>query len=62
MKKTLFNGIKYPVGKLFENIATTYKFFIKSNEIAFSHLAKYNYNAKENSMLQRYHIELYGKS
>lgn len=50
-EKSLFNDIRYPVGKLFEDIATTYKFFIKSKEIACGHLAKYNYNVRDNSIV-----------
>ncbi len=51
--KSLFDNIRYPVGKLFEDIATTYKFFIKSKEIACGHLAKYNYNVRENSIVTK---------
>lgn len=49
--KTLFDNIRYPVGKLFEDIAITYKLFIKSGEIACGHLAKYNYKVRENSIV-----------
>ena len=51
--KSLFDNIRYPVGKLFEDIATTYKLFIKSKEIACGHLAKYNYNVRENSIVTK---------
>ena len=30
-KLKLFNGVRYPVGKLYEDIATTYKIFLKAN-------------------------------
>ncbi|WP_372519738.1 glycosyltransferase family 2 protein [Candidatus Ruminimicrobiellum ovillum] len=51
--KTLFDNIKYPEGKLFEDIAITYKLFIKSKEIACGHLAKYNYVIRENSIVTK---------
>ena len=51
--KSLFDNIRYPVGKLFEDIATTYKFFIKAKEIACGHLAKYNYRLRENSIVTK---------
>lgn len=52
-KKDLFENIMYPKGKLFEDIATTYKLFIKSDEIASGHLAKYNYKIRSNSIVRK---------
>ena len=52
-KRDLFTGIEYPKGKLFEDIATTYKLFIKSGEIAFGHLAKYNYKIRNTSIVRK---------
>lgn len=51
--KTLFDNIKYPEGKLFEDIAITYKLFIKSKEVACGHLAKYNYVVRDNSIVTK---------
>ncbi len=51
--KTLFDNIVYPEGKLFEDIAITYKLFIKAKEIACGHLAKYDYIVRENSIVTR---------
>ena len=49
----MFNNIKYPEGKLFEDIAITYKLFIKSKEVACGHLAKYNYVVRDNSIVTK---------
>ena len=49
----LFKNIRYPKGKLFEDIGTTYKFFIMSNFIACGYKDKYNYYVRENSIVTR---------
>lgn len=48
---SLFNDIKYPKGKLFEDIGTTYKFFLKSKFIACGYKSKYNYYVRSNSIV-----------
>lgn len=50
-KAELFRDIKYPYGKLFEDIATTYKLMIKSSEIAVGYESKYNYIFHTNSIV-----------
>ena len=52
-KRNLFNDIKFPVGKKFEDIATTYRFFEKANLIIFKDVAKYYYIRRENSITKR---------
>lgn len=42
-KKECFSEVRYPYGKLYEDIPTTYKTFLKSNCIVFGALAKYYY-------------------
>lgn len=42
-KKECFSEVRYPYGKLYEDIPTTYKTFLKSNRIVFGALAKYYY-------------------
>lgn len=49
--RNLFNDIRYPKGMLFEDIGTTYKFFLKSRFIACGYLAKYNYYVRKNSIV-----------
>lgn len=49
--KRLFDGIHYPVGRYYEDIATTYKLFSRANSI--SHISKpdYHYIIRCNSIL-----------
>lgn len=42
-KCELFDGIRYPCGKKFEDINTTYKLFDKANTIVYSPIVKYYY-------------------
>lgn len=50
-EKSLFDDIKYPKGKLYEDIATTYKLFIKSSSIAVGYESKYNYIIRKTSIV-----------
>lgn len=43
----------YPVGKLFEDIATTYKFFIESGEIACGYKSQYYYMIRSTSIVNQ---------
>ena len=43
--------IKYPKGKLFEDIGTTYQFFLASGEIACGYEPQYFYNVRKNSIV-----------
>ncbi len=56
-KRELFENIRYPKGKLFEDIATTYKLFVKSGTIACGHLAKYNYKIRNTSIVRKSFIK-----
>lgn len=47
----LFDDIRYPKGKLFEDIGTTYKFFMKCDEVACGYESKYNYIIRKNSIV-----------
>jgi glycosyltransferase involved in cell wall biosynthesis len=49
--KSLFEDIEYPVGRLFEDIGTTYKLMLKSGEIAVGYESKYNYIVRQNSIV-----------
>lgn len=50
-KKELFDNIKFPVGKIFEDAYTTYKLIMKSNKIAVDLKIEYNYMIRSNSIL-----------
>ncbi|MBE5962332.1 MAG: glycosyltransferase [Lachnospiraceae bacterium] len=45
-----FNDIRYPVGRLFEDIPTTYKLFFKTKKIAFGNKQLYYYLYREASI------------
>ncbi len=42
-KKSLFDDIRYPLNKLYEDLATTYKLIAKSNSIVLGNKKMYNY-------------------
>lgn len=50
-ERTLFQDISYPEGKLFEDIATTYKLMHESERIAVGYQSKYNYIIRKNSIV-----------
>lgn len=49
--KSLFDNVKYPVGRIFEDIGTTYKLFLQCNRIAVGYESKYNYVFHNNSIV-----------
>lgn len=51
-KREVFSDISYPVGKLFEDIGTTYKTFIKCGRIACGYISKYNYYVRKSSIVR----------
>ncbi len=48
---SIFNNIKFPKGKLFEDIGTTYKTFIESGCVSCGYKSKYNYYVRSNSIV-----------
>lgn len=48
--KSLFENIEFPEGKLFEDIATIYKLFLKAGEVAYGFKEKYYYAIRGNSI------------
>lgn len=42
-KRSLFDGVEYPVGKVFEDLPTTYKLFVKVPSVAFGRRPIYCY-------------------
>lgn len=49
-KRELFENIRFPAGKLFEDTFTTYKFILKTQRIAIGTASKYNYFINKNSI------------
>lgn len=52
-KRELFEGIRYPEGKLYEDVATTYKLIDKCNVFVYNNSTKYHYSLNSNSISQR---------
>lgn len=50
---SLFKDIKYPVGKYYEDIATTYKFFLAAKTVCIGYKSKYSYVYRTNSIVNR---------
>ena len=51
-RREIFDAIRYPVGRLFEDIATTYKTFIASGRVACGYVSKYNYYVRRSSIVR----------
>ena len=52
-KKKLFNEIRFPKGKLLEDISITYKLFEKSDKIVYQNISLYHYINRNSSILNR---------
>ena len=50
-KKELFDDVHFPQGRVFEDIATTYKLFEKADRIVFLNSSKYNYQQRDDSIV-----------
>lgn len=50
-KRELFDKVLFPVGKIFEDSFTTYKFFLECEKIACNMVSQYNYLIRSNSIL-----------
>lgn len=50
-KKDLWNNIKFPVGKNYEDLATIYKLFLKSKKVIYIPKEKYNYLIRQGSIV-----------
>lgn len=53
----LFEGIRYPKGKIYEDLATTYKLFLKANKIVRGDKALYIYLYRKGSITKRKYYE-----
>lgn len=49
-KRSLFDDIRYPVGRLFEDAATTYKLIIKAKKIVYIKYSGYKYVMRKDSI------------
>lgn len=52
-KRELFEEIRYPVGRLYEDLGTTYKLISKSKKIVWGLSEKYFYLQRDNSIMAR---------
>ncbi|KRM84214.1 hypothetical protein FC35_GL000469 [Limosilactobacillus coleohominis DSM 14060] len=50
-KKELYDQVRFPEGKLFEDIATTYQLFLQCDKVACGFKPKYFYNIRSNSIV-----------
>lgn len=57
-KRELFNGVRYPVGKLAEDYGTTYKVLGKANRIVYDKNMLYGYFQRANSIMGQRSIRL----
>lgn len=49
-KRDLFSDIRYPKGKISEDMYTTYKLFDKANKIVYDSTPKYYYRQRKGSI------------
>lgn len=56
-KRSLFVGVRYPEGKLYEDVFTTYKLFQKVDYIAYTSRKLYFYRINDNSITSRLYKE-----
>ncbi len=52
-RMNLFQGIKYPIGKIYEDLGTTYKLLAKANRVAVGNEVKYFYWQNQNGTMSR---------
>ena len=56
-RAALFDGIRYPVGALYEDLPTTYRLFLRSERIAFTTYASYFYIQRATSITALRHTD-----
>lgn len=49
--KSIFNGVRYPVGRIYEDMFTTYRLFENANKVIFSDYVGYNYFQREDGIV-----------
>lgn len=50
-RRTLFDGIRFPVGRLFEDMGTTYRLILQCSQVAVGGEAKYHYAVRGGSIV-----------
>ena len=58
-KKSIFDGIKFPNGKVLEDVATFYKLIDKTNKIVITDSIRYFYRIRKGSITHSINIPLY---
>lgn len=61
-KRQLFDDVEFPVGKLFEDVGTTYKLLEKANAVAVSHKPLYFYVMREDSIVHKADRRIFDRS
>lgn len=51
--RELFTDIRFPVGQLYEDVGTTYRLFLKANQIAFTPYSAYDYYQNPHSIIHQ---------
>ena len=51
-RRRLFDGVRYPVGQNYEDVATTHKLFYKSNKILYTNEGFYYYRIRKGAITQ----------
>lgn len=51
-KKELFDNVRYPCGKVYEDIRTTYKLFLKCNRVSLVSPCLYHYRQRQGSIIR----------
>lgn len=49
--RKIIDGIEFPVGEIYEDLGTIYKYFLKAKKIVFSNLPKYYYLQRNDSIM-----------
>lgn len=52
-KKQVFDGMRFPIGYHYEDLALIYKLFLKSEKIVYTPIEKYVYRVREGSIVHR---------
>lgn len=52
-KKEVFDGMRFPLGYHYEDLALIYKLFLKAEKIVYTPIEKYNYMVREGSIVHR---------
>ncbi|MGF3075657.1 glycosyltransferase family 2 protein [Facklamia sp. P12955] len=51
-RRSLFKNVRYPKGKVYEDIRTTYKLFLNSNKVSLANQPLYHYRQRKGSIIR----------